>query len=439
MVHRKALYVVWIALCLLTLPGYTAARAQDAPTAQTIAAILNVREGPGEDYPIIGELPYDTRVALEARSPESAWVRVQATEPALTGWVAADYLVANGGFDLASLPVDGEAAAAQPPPASGDAPASSGAVTTTALNMREGPGEDYAVIAVLDRGAALAVEATSADGYWAQVSATDGAQGWVSTCCLAVPVTSAGPDPAAWLHELGVITNITPRAREIYLQGLAMGNDPRAFSKFGDCNSLLPFFLGMFDRGDYNLGPYVYLQPAIDYFAGSFGRESLTAWSGARSWMMFDPTWANPTHCEPGETPIACELRINNPGVILVRFGTNEMGHTALFDENLRAIVEYTIERGVLPILGTKADSLEGANDANNNVIRQVALDYGVPLWDWGRAAETLPHNGLGPDGIHLAWVPLDFNYTPALETGQPLHNLTALIALDAVLNGVMY
>lgn len=245
------------------------------------------------------------------------------------------------------------------------------------------------------------------------------------------------PETALWLQQPGLFTMGGPRVREIYERGLALGNNPHAFSKIGDCNSEPPFFLARFDSGDYDLGPYSYLQPVIDYFAGSFGRQSMTVWTGNHAWSVLDPTFANPALCLPGETPLACEFRLHRPSVVLIRLGTNEAYTPALFEQHMRAILDYSIERGVVPILGTKADQLEGS-DAINDIVRQLAAEYQLPLWDFGRIASTLPGRGLRGDGFHLTFYPPNYGDPRALQEGHSVHNLTALIALYTVWQNVL-
>ena len=59
------------------------------------------------------------------------------------------------------------------------------------------------------------------------------------------------------------------------------------------------------------------------------------------------------------------------------------------------------IEQGVIPVLSTKPDQRQGTEQVNG-ILRQIAEDYKIPLWDFARVAETLPGRGLGPDGVHL-------------------------------------
>src|SRR6266545_6506385 len=107
----------------------------------------------------------------------------------------------------------------------------------------------------------------------------------INNTLLSVPVTPAvilTPSPDFWVNLPVVPINLSDRVRRIYQRGLEMGNDPRAFSKVGDCHSTNPYFLADYDLGTdtYDLGDYAYLQPAIDYFAGSFSRTSLAAKKG---------------------------------------------------------------------------------------------------------------------------------------------------------------
>jgi hypothetical protein len=246
------------------------------------------------------------------------------------------------------------------------------------------------------------------------------------------------PEAANWMLQPGIFSaGDAAVVREIYQRGQTLGNNARAFSKIGDCNSEPPFFLAKFDQGEYNLGPYSYLQPVIDQFAGSFGRQSMAVWTGNHAWALLDATWSNPAYCQTGETPIACEFRLNRPSMVLIRLGTNEAGSPDLFETNLRRIIEFSIERGVIPVLGTKADQIEGS-DRNNEIVRALAGEYGVPLWDFGRVAGTLPARGLLPDGFHMSYVPPDYTMPAALQTGHSVQNLMALMALNTVWRSVM-
>ena len=60
----------------------------------------------------------------------------------------------------------------------------------------------------------------------------------------ASPVPTASALPADFWQKLPIIPGqISPRVREIYQNGLALGNNPHVFSRIGDCTSAAPAFL----------------------------------------------------------------------------------------------------------------------------------------------------------------------------------------------------
>ena len=125
-----------------------------------------------------------------------------------------------------------------------------------------------------------------------------------------------------------------------------------------------------------------------------------------------------------------CEFRIQNPGFVFVRLGSNDAGRADLFTSGMRQLIELCLRKGIIPILGTKADRAEGDNE-NNQILRELAEDYDVPLWDFDKVAQTLPNNGIGEDGVHLTiFYPHDYTLPEALQTGYGVHSLTALMML---------
>lgn len=222
--------------------------------------------------------------------------------------------------------------------------------------------------------------------------------------------------------------------RSIYEKGQELGRDPRAFSKLGDSTILNPHFLGPFDTGDYKLGEFAYLQPTIDRYTGSFERHGVATHFGLHSWTVFDPMWADKDWCEPNEHSLACETRLQNPSILFVRLGSNDSGAPSGFRFNVKKVIEYAIANGIIPIIGTKADRFEGSNE-NNDILRELAAEYHVPLWDFDLVAETLPGHGLGPDAVHLVIdeLPHDYTQPDALQRGHATQDLTALMALDQV------
>ncbi len=233
---------------------------------------------------------------------------------------------------------------------------------------------------------------------------------------------------------------VIANSRRILALGQEMGRNPHGFSKIGDSLVLTSHYLTKFDTGMYNLGPdYAYLQPAIDYFSGSFERYGVAVRVGLHAWSVFDPLWADKEWCEPNEDMLACEIRLNNPSIMLIRLGSNDDGPEGSFKYSLRKVIEATIAAGILPVLGTKADRFEGEDDRNNRAVRELAEEFQLPLWDFDKLADTLPGRGVGEDGVHLT-IMFEHDYTDpaAFQTGYPVNDLSALILLHELLEWVI-
>jgi hypothetical protein len=226
--------------------------------------------------------------------------------------------------------------------------------------------------------------------------------------------------------------DVVHHARNIFLDGQNKGRDPNHFSLMGDSTIDTTQFLAHFDSGAYNLGAYTYLGSTIDYFAGSFARPGVAVRQGFSANLVMDPMWADKEVCRPNEHALACEIRLHNPALMLIKLGTNDSSYLSL-DENMREVVRYAIVQGVIPVLGTKANRIEGDN-SYNNVLRRIAADYALPLWDFDLLADKLPNRGLDQDNIHLiAFQEADYTLSYALWSGYGPLNLTAIMMLDAL------
>ena len=227
---------------------------------------------------------------------------------------------------------------------------------------------------------------------------------------------------------------VRENVRAIFASGQAQGRSATTFSKLGDSTSMNPNFLGRFDDPEnVNLGEYAYLQPAIDQFAGHFSRYGVAARNGLHSWSVFDPIWADKEWCEPNEDVLACEFRLNNPSIIFVRLGSNDAGSPSGYRYNMKQVVETSIANGVIPVLVTKADRFEGPDNANNNILRELAAEFNVPLLEFDIVAETLPNRGLIPGDVHMEErvAPHDFRLEETMQSGHAVHDLIALMMLE--------
>lgn len=226
--------------------------------------------------------------------------------------------------------------------------------------------------------------------------------------------------------------------REIFALGQRLGRDPRAFSKVGDSTIESPFFMDRFDEpGSYNLAEFGWLQPAIDWYRGSFSRNSLAVTVGMHTWSVLDPMWSDPYQCLGGENVLECEVRVHNPSAIIFRLGVNDLGVPGYVESSMRQIIEYSLENGIIPIIGTKGDQRDG--EINNGIMRRLAAEYRVPLWDYDVLAATIPGRGLLPDGAHMTtFYAHDWSQPMAFQTGHGVHTLAGLMMLDAIYREVL-
>ncbi len=205
-----------------------------------------------------------------------------------------------------------------------------------------------------------------------------------------------------------VIPDYIPlRSLQIYQAALDAGRDPYRFSKIGDCQSVSGIFFGVFEtRPDYSLTKRVFQEypedaASIAYFPGSWMRDSLAVADGLSVNTVLSPLWSDTTACEPNEHPLACEIRVWNPSIVIISLGTVwQPNAEQSFETQLRKVVQYAIEQNVLPILVTKADNVENNNYYLNQIITQIALEEQVPLWNFWLSVQKLPSQGIDKDHL---------------------------------------
>ncbi len=248
---------------------------------------------------------------------------------------------------------------------------------------------------------------------------------------IIVPTLTPGPSPtpensltAKGWGQAPIIPTVSTRAKEIYQRGLLMGNDPHHFSVAGDCQSVPEVFLGIFDGDRYRLSDDDQsLQETINFFHGQFIRDGVAVRQGFGITSILDPTWSDPKLCQPNEMPLECEFRVNKPSILFINMGTNWKNASAeAYEKYLRQVVEYSIDHGVLPILSSKIDNIEGDHSINA-VTANTAHDYDLPYWNLWLAADGLPNHGLDSDRG-------DIYFSVA---AQYLREISGLRALNAV------
>jgi hypothetical protein len=366
---------------------------------------LRLRESPGTAGRVLGGLEALTPLNLLGRTADKVWLEVKVLASQEQGWVMSQWVEAF--IPTAELPVTGfplDLPTATPVTAT--PPIASSTPQPTALG---------------------------------QPSATATSQPSTATS-----IAATLPPPAV---SYPYLSNLTTRVRDIYLTGKALGNRANVFSKVGDSITVAPDFLNPIGEGRSVLYGYNYLAPAIQNFsaatartANSFSNVSFAATNGWSAWTVLDLNYIDRTWCFNGETPLACEYRAVKPAMALIMVGTNDAVNSTpeAFRTNLSTIVSYSIQRGVIPVISTIPDRF--LNDipgervfVYNDVIRDVAQTYQVPLWDYWASLQSLPGKGIG-DTVHPSSPPngnaADFS-AENLQYGYTVRNLGALHILD--------
>jgi hypothetical protein len=199
-------------------------------------------------------------------------------------------------------------------------------------------------------------------------------------------------DPNAWM-TLPILPEPGENIRAIYEKGLALGNNPNAFSIFGDCQARPDEFFGVYETDNAlvaSLPPE--LRETVENFNGSFNRESSTAQDGTTPGALLWDQWHRGRYgCAYGETPVMCELRTHRPSFVIIQIGSHFESRNT---EYLRRIINQLLEKGVVPILATKADNRELDHRVNRDMAL-LASEFNLPLWNFWASLSDLPNRGL--------------------------------------------
>jgi uncharacterized protein YgiM (DUF1202 family) len=183
---------------------------ETAPATGTLTAVvqvvaLNVRQGPGTTYPVIGKLTQGNEVTVEGRNEAGDWWYVCCIADSDTpGWVSATLVTPN---------FAAEQAAALPVTSSTPAPETTSTITPTTtstttgggvqgtvagvnLNVRSAPNTDAAVLGKLRGTDTVSVLGRNATGDWLYICCigTPASNGWVSAQFI-TPAFAAGDLP----------------------------------------------------------------------------------------------------------------------------------------------------------------------------------------------------------------------------------------------------
>ena len=491
MIRRIGWFVLILSVLLMPLTGSNAI-AQSGADATT-AYQLNMRTGPGTQFAVVTVLQGGVPIVLEGRSADISWVLGHTEDGAFRGWLASLYLAYAPGVSAARLPVTEEVVAggnvavepSQPAQEQAVAPDGVTAYTNYQMNVRSGPGTNFSALGRLDANTGLVLESRNGDSSWVLAHTADNsARGWFASLYIRFVGVSAsnlpyseemiatadgGSSPAPVsgsasydgipmgdfdpsrvsgidLTVYPVVGRATGTARQIFLDGRYKSNDPHVLAKVGDCSSEHWYFLDPFAWGQYQLAGYSNLQTVISQFGESLAYNSQATHNGFNANAVLSSMWADPAYCQAGENPLDCEFRLHRPSVAIIMFGTSDLLAMAPGEFNfyMREIVKETIDAGVIPVLSTFPGNQGFWNRTilYNQIVVRIALDFDIPLINLWLALESLPNQGLEPDGFHLsepAYGTAGYLTTPYLSSGYTTRNLVTMQTLDAVWRGAMY
>jgi len=237
-------------------------------------------------------------------------------------------------------------------------------------------------------------------------------------------------DPNAW-KSWDVLPTVYPPMKDLYKKGLLEGNNGYAFSKFGDCQSVIEYFLAGFDAewGTQKMGAFSYLKETINWYQGSFQRASIAVEGGLNVAGVQNqfPWQGKPAECLWEENRAQCELRVYNPSIALISYEELWDGDTGRYELHLENLVKTVLAENVVPVLATT-----GTNEHANLIIAKIAVKYNLPVWNFWAAIQGIPSNGISEDGFHLTIGEFyNFEDDNNLLKGWPRRNLTALMSLE--------
>lgn len=146
------------------------------------AATLNVRSGPGQQFPAFTTIPLGQSVELLGRDRVGAWLQARLSDGRV-GWISSQFVLSD--FMLVNLPVVDEtpqtvAVTAPVVTWTGDTAVGAPLRSFGNLIVRTGPGLNFPVLVTLPVDQTFVLQGRTADGAWLQVRVPDGRLGWVA-------------------------------------------------------------------------------------------------------------------------------------------------------------------------------------------------------------------------------------------------------------------
>lgn len=200
----------WVNVTLITpsvaissLPLADSPAAPEPPVPVAPGAVLNLRSGPGTNYPVTGSVYQGLQVNAIGRNAASTWLKVRLSD-GQEGWIAAQYVQLI--VPIGNLPImDGSTPASNP--ATPVPVANSATVSTGAANVRSGPGIGYGIVTVANQGQVVSMLARNSISSWVKIQIGSGTQGWINAELLtpSVAISSLPVENVQTLSASGLV------------------------------------------------------------------------------------------------------------------------------------------------------------------------------------------------------------------------------------------
>lgn len=194
------------------LPETPADSATTVLTASVVAPVLNVREGPGTTFAIIGRLTSGAQVTVLARNTDGTWLNICCLPDTQTaGWISAQFVTPDYTPEqLAALTTGPASAITQSAPVTASV-VLTGVVAVPSLNARAEPSTNAAILGRFTSGAPVAVLGRNSGGnWWLVCCAPSGGNAWVAAGFVRSDASNAVRATLPVVTGLDIPTSVAP-------------------------------------------------------------------------------------------------------------------------------------------------------------------------------------------------------------------------------------
>ncbi len=224
--------IVFLALLAGAFAPSLVAQAAYEEQGIVAASLLNFRKGPGFNYDVIKVLENGQKLTVFGKNANELWLNVRLPD-GKEGWVYGIYVQV------------------------GDPKTADGANIVDNLNLRAGPGKNYRILDMLDKGQTVTVLGRSTYSEWLVVRTSSGTEGWVfrpfietDADIASLPVSEAYGGPTGSNGSsipLNIVVTIRDNEATVELSGFPKNEDIVAKMGQGSAKASLEVVSGSTD------------------------------------------------------------------------------------------------------------------------------------------------------------------------------------------------